>query len=80
MDDLGIQIGFLILIRLESGIQSLTTGGKFVCGLRRSRLGWGGVGAPGKATPSDHRQAGLEGTESGLLAAAIPGPHLHMVC
>lgn len=43
-------------------------------------VGWGGLGAPGKATPSDHGRAGLEGTERGLLAAAIPGPHFHMVC
>ena len=85
MGDLGIQIGLLILITLESGIQILTTGGKCVCGLRRSRLVWGGWagrggGAPGKATPSDYRQAGLGGSERGLLAAATPGPHLHMVC
>ena len=78
MGDLGIQIGLLILISLESGIQSLTTGDKCVCRLRRSRLGWGEVGAPGKATPSDHRQAG--GSERGLLNAATPGPHLHMMC
>ena len=44
--------------------------------------GWAGRGggAPGKATPSDYRQAGLGGSERGLLAAATPGPHLHMVC
>ena len=78
MGDLGIQIGLLILITLESGIQSLITRDKCICRLRRSRLGWGGVGAPGKAIPSDHGQAGS--SERGILVAAIPGPHFHMVC